>query len=38
MAIKAYQSFKDKTDHEIFVFSIEKLLGIIAKKLLLNRF
>lgn len=38
MAIRAYQHFKDKNQHDFLSFSIQKLLGIIAKKMLLNRF
>jgi hypothetical protein len=38
MAIKAYQNNKDKNDNIFLTHSIQKLLSIIAKKLLLNRF
>jgi hypothetical protein len=38
MAIRAYQNFKEKSEHRFLSFSIQKMLGIIAKKLLLNRF
>lgn len=38
MAILAYHSFREKTDHLFLTFFIERFLCTLAKKLLLNRF
>ena len=38
MAIKAYNLFRNEKDSPFFAFPLQKLLAIIAKKLLLNRF
>ena len=38
MAIRAYNLFRSEKDSPFFAFPIQKLLAIIAKKLLLNRF
>ena len=38
MAIRAYNLFRNEKDSSFFAFPIQKLLGIIAKKLLLNKF
>jgi len=38
MSIKAYQNFRDRNEQKFLSFFIQKLLCIISKKLLLNRF
>lgn len=38
MAILGYHSFRERNEHPFFAFSIERMLCVLAKKLLLNRF
>jgi hypothetical protein len=38
MAVLAYNCFRERTDHPFLTFCIERILCVLAKKLLLNRF
>lgn len=38
MSILAYSSFKEKADHVYLTFFVERMLCVLAKKLLLNKF